>query len=115
VTNRANSLDSAILRRTAGLYHFDRPNVEQRKEVFRRIFQENPISEAGLNKLAARTEPRQITGFDQRKHRYTYSDLIQRIAKGAIEEAVYSRQPLTFDLLDKICASTYPTPEFQED
>jgi len=114
-TNLVQSLDSAILRRALASYHFDRPSSEQRSEVFRRLLANVRIGERDITQLAILTEPRLLPGFGAIKHRYTYSDLSQRIIPHAIEEAVYAKpsRPLSLDHLTTACRATLPTPEMQ--
>ncbi len=110
-TNLVQSLDSAILRRSCALYHFDRPAAEQRKELFRRILSNIKIDDQAIENLVAQTEPRPLLGFGTQEHRYTYSDLSQRLLPRAIEEAISHKQPLAVEHLLNACKDTLPTPE----
>lgn len=112
-TNLAQLLDAAILRRATASYHFDRPSAQQRNEVFRHLLANVTISEQNIAQLVALTEPRPLPGFGTTGHRYTYSDLAQRIIPCAVEEAVYAQQPLKLDHLINACQVTLPTPEMQ--
>lgn len=112
-TNLAQSLDSAILRRAIASYHFDRPSQEQRAEAFYRLLANIDISEQTIIDLVEHTQPRRLPGFGDTLHRYTYSDLSQRIIPRAVEEAVYSGQPLMDIHLLNACEVTTPTPEAQ--
>ncbi len=112
-TNLAQSLDAAILRRALASYHFDRPTSEQRAQVFRTLLENTAITERHIAQLVELTKPRQLPGFGATNHRYTYSDLSQRIIPRAVEEAVYAREPLTVDHLTRACTLTLPTPEAQ--
>ncbi len=109
-TNLSRVLDPAIVRRAIARHHFDRPTTEQRAEVFRRLLSPVEITEDEIKRLAALTEPRALPG-DSDLHRYTYSDLSQRIIPYAVETAVYAQQPLTFDHLAAACGAVPPTPE----
>ncbi len=110
-TNLAQSLDSAIMRRAIATYHFDRPNDEQRAEVFRRILKNVEVTQKDISQLVALTNPRVLPGYGTAGHRYTYSDLSQRIIPQAVEEAIYKQLPLSIDLLINSCQATPPTPE----
>lgn len=110
-TNLAQSLDAAIVRRAIVMYHFDRPDDAQRAEVFRRLLTNVEISEQEIEQLVALTTQRLLPGFGTTAHRYTYSDLSQRIVPQAVEEAIYQQKPLTIDLLINACQVTPPTPE----
>jgi SpoVK/Ycf46/Vps4 family AAA+-type ATPase len=110
-TNLTQSLDSAIVRRAIATYHFDRPNDEQRAEVFRRILKNVEVTQKDILQLVALTNPRVLPGYGSAVHRYTYSDLSQRIIPQAVEEAIYKQLPLSIDLLINACQATSPTPE----
>ncbi len=110
-TNLVQSLDAAILRRAAATYHFDRPDAAQRTDVFRKLLAGTNIPDGALEQFVAQTEPTLLPGMGRRKHRYTYSDLSQRILSRAIEEAVYAQQPLTAEFVLNACRHTLPTPE----
>jgi SpoVK/Ycf46/Vps4 family AAA+-type ATPase len=112
-TNLAQSLDSAILRRAAATYHFDRPEPEQRTALFRRILANTNIDEQTITRLVSQTEPRTLPGFGPQKHRFTYSDLSQRLLPKAIEEAMYEQQALSSEHLLRACQTTLPTPEMR--
>lgn len=110
-TNLVQSLDAAILRRATATYHFDRPDEAQRAEAFKRLLKGVDITADAVAEFATQTQPTTLPGFGDQKHRYTYSDLSQRILARAIEEAVYARQPLTADIIVQACRQVLPTPE----
>jgi SpoVK/Ycf46/Vps4 family AAA+-type ATPase len=109
-TNLAGSLDPAVLRRAAAVYHFDRPSPEQRAQVFRTVLNGVPLSDPQLTLLVELTDPRRLL-TDAREHRYTYSDLVQRILPQAVEHASCADQPLAMEHLVAACSATSPTPE----
>lgn len=110
-TNLAQSLDSAILRRAVATYHFSRPSAQQRSALFARLLHGTDISTRDVNELVKATEPRIIDGFGDKPHRFTYSDITQRIVPSAVEMAVFSQQRLALDLLLRVCQHVAPTPE----
>ncbi|HEU4784741.1 MAG TPA: ATP-binding protein [Ktedonobacterales bacterium] len=112
-TNLAQNLDAAIMRRAVAVYHFDRPSTEQRADVFRRALQGLGFSEQGIHTLAEATKPRALPGFGSTMHRYTYSDLTQRIIPTAIEYALWAKPapPLSIDMLVRAAQAISPTPE----
>ncbi|GEM_PF-2414162 len=112
-TNLARTLDAAIVRRAIATYHFDRPTDEQRLQVFTRVLQGLPFSHEDLARLVAATRERPLPGYGPNPHRYTYSDLTQRIIPSAIEEAIWAHAPLTVAMLQTACANIAPTPEMQ--
>jgi len=114
-TNLAQSLDAAIMRRAIATYHFDRPTDVQRAEVFRRVLTHTIIDIQNIDQLVGLTEPRILPGFSTTPHRYTYSDLSQRLIPHAVEEAIYSQTPLSMEHLVNACRIVSPTPERQVD
>lgn len=112
-TNLVQSLDSAILRRATTAYHFQRPATGQRAEVFRRVLREVELTDEQVTALARATDPRPLPGFSGAKHRYTYSDITQRIIPTAVEEAIWAQQPVDFGALERACAAVAPTPELR--
>lgn len=114
-TNMAQLLDSAILRRATAVYHFDRPTAEQREQLFRTVLVSIPLTKRDIAELVSLTEPRQLPGVstEAAKHRYTYSDLVQRIIPHAVEEAFCVQQALGIEHLINACTVVRPTPERQ--
>lgn len=110
-TNMAQELDAAILRRATAIYHFDRPNAQQRERVFRSLLNDLTINNKDTAQLVSLTVPRQIPAADEELHRYTYSDLVQRIIPRAVEEACYAGVALTIEHLIHACQDVPPTPE----
>lgn len=113
-TNLVQSLDAAIMRRAIVVYHFDRPSAEQRAEIFRRLLTNTGLYVQDIDQLVVLTEPRPLPGFGTEAHRYTYSDLSQRIIPRAVEEAVYAQKKLDLEHLVNACQTTMPTPEMQK-
>ncbi|MGH2517597.1 MAG: ATP-binding protein [Ktedonobacterales bacterium] len=110
-TNLVQSLDAAILRRAVASYHFQRPTATQRAQLFRRVLRDMDLSDEQLNLLATATEPRVLPGYGSVQHRFTYSDLTQRILPMAVEKAIWDQKPLTVQALKEACDATTPTPE----
>jgi SpoVK/Ycf46/Vps4 family AAA+-type ATPase len=107
-TNLVGSLDPAILRRAAAVYHFDRPSTEQRYHVLWTLLHGLDLSDRELARLAELTGPRGQPGAE---HRYTYSDLVQRIVPHAVEQASCAGDRLRFEHLAAACAAVAPSPE----
>jgi SpoVK/Ycf46/Vps4 family AAA+-type ATPase len=112
-TNLVQSLDAAIMRRAVASYHFDRPTGVQRTETFRRLLASTGLSAQDIEQMARLTKPRTLPGYGATPHRYTYSDLSQRIIPRAVEEAVYANVPLNLDILSNACEAILPTPEIR--
>jgi hypothetical protein len=110
-TNLAQSLDAAILRRAIASYRFDRPDERQRLLMFARLLEGTDITAQDCEHLVHLTQPRVLPGFGETPHRYTYSDISQRIIPQAVEQAVLERQPLTPEHLSRAMTTMMPTPE----
>src|SRR5229473_1928548 len=78
ITNRADALDPAVIRRAALRLTFERPNEKARFAVLRRILQGTHATEAQIHELAKLTA---------HNIPYTYSDLTDRIARLALRSA----------------------------
>lgn len=92
-TNLKNSLDTAFLRRIRFIVHFPFPGMEQRVEIWRRIFPERtPTEELDFNKLAKLNMP---------------GGNIRNIALNAAFLAADARQPVRMAHLLRAAASEY--------
>lgn len=114
-TNLLPALDSAIMRRAMVTYRFDRPTPAQRADLFQRLLAPIELNKSDLGRLVQLTEARPIPSLGKSNrvaaHRYTYSDISQRIIPRAVEEAVYAREPLQVEHLIHACQAVPPTPE----
>lgn len=110
-TNLFQSLDSAILRRATAVFHFDRPNVEQRRAVFNSLLAPLGFNKDDVWQLVGSTDPYPIPSLGDSYHRFTYSDLSQRIVTYAVERALTEKKPLDSKHLLDACIQTFPTPE----
>lgn len=102
ITNRAVVLDPAIRRRTALHLLFERPAEEKLAEVFTWILNGTDYKKHDIEQLLSVCATRPIP--------YSFSDLIQRVAKQALYEAVEQKVPFTAALLLQILKQTEPTP-----
>src|SRR5262249_44949245 len=101
ITNRADVLDPAVLRRAALRLNFQRPNDKARFAVFERILDGTHTTHAQINelvKLTAHNIP------------YTYSDLTDRIARLALRRAWKSNQPFGAATIKVAIAEIQPSP-----
>src|SRR5207237_6545823 len=87
--------------------------AKQREEVFYRLLANTGLQLQDIARLVALTEARSLLGFGSMVHRYTYSDLSQRIIPRAVESAVYTQRPLALEHLVDACRKIMPTPEMQ--
>jgi SpoVK/Ycf46/Vps4 family AAA+-type ATPase len=114
VTNLIRSIDSAILRRAVAAYHFSRPNAEQRSALLQTILAEAGLDGRTIAELVTLTEPRRVPGFGDQTHRYTYSDITQRLIPSAVEVSVWAGEPLTLEILRQALTIVMPTPEMPQ-
>jgi SpoVK/Ycf46/Vps4 family AAA+-type ATPase len=101
ITNRADVLDPAVIRRAALRLTFERPNEQARFAVFQRILQGTNATDADVRELVKRSA---------HKVPYTYSDLTDRIARLALRQAWKSNQPFGVTLLKAAIAEIEPSP-----
>lgn len=101
ITNRADVLDPAVLRRAALRLTFERPNETARFAVFQRILQGTNATESQIRELAKLTE---------HNVPYTYSDLTDRIARLALRRAWKSNQPFGVAALRAAISEIEPSP-----
>jgi SpoVK/Ycf46/Vps4 family AAA+-type ATPase len=101
ITNRADVLDPAVLRRAALRLTFERPDDAARFAVFQRILQGTGATEAQIHELTKLTE---------HNIPYTYSDLIDRIGRLALRRAWKNNQPFGVAALKAAIAETEPSP-----
>lgn len=106
-TNRAGSIDPAVMRRAAARFTFSRPNEAQRWQVFADHFGD-VLGDEDLHKLVEVTGP-----TDQRSHGYTYSDLTQRLIPAMLLEA-YPDKPVDDALAVEVISRIPPTEPFKE-
>lgn len=101
ITNRADVLDPAVIRRAALRLTFERPTEKARFAVFQRILQGTHATEAQIHELAKLTE---------HNIPYTYSDLTDRIARLALRRAWKSNQPFGVAALKTAISEIEPSP-----
>lgn len=107
-TNRPNSLDPAIRRRAAEIFHFGRPNDEQRKTVL-----DSTLSELGLSskEIQAIVE---ITGpGNKNEPGFTFSDLTQRLLPAIVLDA-YPHHGVSGEQAIAVAKQISATPTFKE-
>lgn len=102
ITNRINALDPAIRRRAALQLNFERPKGEQLREVLTFIFD-------GI-KYNKKVFDRVFKALNDEPIAYSYSDLIQRVAKQAIYTAIHENQPFSLELFEVALNQVMPSP-----
>jgi SpoVK/Ycf46/Vps4 family AAA+-type ATPase len=101
ITNRADVLDPAVMRRAALRLQFERPNEKARFAVFQRMLQGTSATDAQIHELA------KLTAHNTP---YTYSDLTDRIARLALRRAWKNNQPFGFAALKAAITEIEPSP-----
>jgi SpoVK/Ycf46/Vps4 family AAA+-type ATPase len=101
-TNRLSVLDPAILRRAAIKEAFNRPNGDERLELFRNDLSDLGLTDDDLLKLVA------ATGVVM----YTYSDIRQMLYPAAVAKALPNK--LTLDNLLEAIHETAPSPVVED-
>jgi SpoVK/Ycf46/Vps4 family AAA+-type ATPase len=101
ITNRADVLDPAVVRRAALRLNFHRPGDEARAALFRRILEGTDATDSQVRelvKLTGKTPP------------YTFSDITDRIARLALRRAWKGNQAFGAALLKAAIAEVEPSP-----
>jgi SpoVK/Ycf46/Vps4 family AAA+-type ATPase len=101
ITNRADVLDPAVLRRAALQLTFQRPNDKARFAVFQSILKGTQASDSQIHELVKITE---------HNPPYTYSDLTDRVARLALRRAWKSNQPFSVAAIKSAIAEVEPSP-----
>jgi SpoVK/Ycf46/Vps4 family AAA+-type ATPase len=101
-TNRLSVLDPAIVRRAVIKEAFNRPNGDERLELFRNDLTDLGFTEDDLLKLVAAT----------RVVMYTYSDIRQMLYPAAVAKALPNK--LTLDNLLEAIHETAPSPVIED-
>jgi len=102
-TNRLDSLDPAILRRTAMIERFDRPNTDERKELLEKDLAGLELNAITIGKATARTGPKDGSPG------YTYSDFRTRLLPQIVSNAYPDGKISDKNVLDAI-SETKPSP-----
>ena len=110
ITNRGSVLDPAVRRRATAVLTFDRPNLEQCRELFGRLF-DGALLDGDIKKLAVAAL--QQTESRPTDVRFTYSDLTLRFAVPAVREAVAIDEKLKVGTLMNSLKCLIPTPELR--
>ena len=104
-TNRLHFLDEAIIRRAAIVLEFERPNFEERKELFKRSVGEIGLTDKELDSLA------ELTG---EKHNndlvFSFSDLRLRVLPEAISKC-FPEKALDFQTIKDTIIELKPSPK----
>lgn len=102
ITNRVAVLDPAILRRASLHLTFNRPNDEDRRKIFDYLFNGTRLVEKEMDRLLEMSKRNSVP--------FSYSDLINRVAKQAVIKAIYMDKPFTPTIYLEVLRDTIPTP-----
>jgi AAA+ superfamily predicted ATPase len=102
-TNRAGTLDPAIVRRAARTEEFARPSEQEREELFRIDLEGLNIKDQTIHELV------RLTGARDGQPGFTFSDLRSRLLPDALCRAFPSRA-LTGDDLIHAAKEVHPSP-----
>jgi SpoVK/Ycf46/Vps4 family AAA+-type ATPase len=105
ITNRADVLDPAVVRRAMLALRFERPNKEARSAVFQKLLEGTKFSDAELKELVSLTE---------NDVPYTFSDLTNRIGRVALRRAWKADRPFSASVLKEVIAEVEPSPLFEQ-
>ena len=105
ITNRLKALDPAVVRRATQIVRFERPDKEGRKEVFKYIFAGTDISAKDIDELVKASERKDIA--------YSFSDLIQKIAKQTLFKAIEEDKVFDKNLYLKVLEKVQPSPSLK--
>lgn len=105
ITNRLKVLDPAVVRRATQIISFERPDKEARKEVFKYIFAGSDISAKDIEELVKASERKDTA--------YSFSDLIQKVAKQALFKAIEDDKSFDKNLYLKILEKVQPSPSIK--
>lgn len=101
ITNRADVIDAAVMRRAMLHLRFERPGDPERQAVF----------EALLD--GVKSSPRQIKALVEKSRRdppYSYSDLVQRVGEWALMAAWREGRPLAVEHFIRALDAIDPSP-----
>lgn len=104
-TNRLHFLDEAIIRRAAIVLEFERPNFEERKELFKRSVGEIGLTDKELDTLA------ELTGEKYNNDlAFSFSDLRLRVLPEAISKC-FPEKALDFKTIKDTIIELKPSPK----
>ena len=106
-TNRLHYIDEAILRRAAVILEFERPTIEECRELYSQSLEGLDFSSKELDELASMSATKKESGLG-----YSFSDIRLKVLPEAIANA-YPDKPLSFTILKETIKSIKPSPEIK--
>lgn len=104
-TNRLHFLDEAILRRAAIILEFERPDKDERIELFEMGLKGIDFSKEQLESLADLTGPEQNDGLG-----HSFSDIRLRVLPEALANS-FPDKALTYEILSETIIKIQPSPK----
>lgn len=102
ITNRASSIDPAILRRAATQLTFSRPNADTLHILFDRMLEGTMPSSKEIDQLVAACTEKEVP--------FSYSDILRRVGKQALVASMQTNQAFSAAAILKILRTTQPSP-----
>jgi SpoVK/Ycf46/Vps4 family AAA+-type ATPase len=106
-TNRLHFIDEAIVRRAAVILEFERPNEQERKDLFEKSLTGIEFTEKELQELADLTSPENNDALG-----HSFSDIRLKILPEAIAIS-FPDKPLTFEVLCGTIKNIKPSPQIK--
>jgi len=106
-TNRLHFIDEAIVRRAAVILEFERPNEQERKDLFEKSLTGIEFTKEELQELADLTSPENNDGLG-----HSFSDMRLKILPEAIAIS-FPDKPLTFEILCDTIKNIKPSPRIK--
>lgn len=106
-TNRLHFIDEAIVRRAAVILEFERPNEQERKELFEKSLSGIKFSKNELQELADLTSPAKNDDLG-----HSFSDIRLKVLPEAIANS-FPNGPLTFEILCETIKQIKPSPQIK--
>lgn len=104
-TNRLHFIDEAILRRATIIMEFNRPDEQERHELFAKTLSGTGITDKELQQLA------KLTGAENNNDLgYSFSDISLRILPEAVA-ACFPDKPLDFEAIKAVITKVKPSPK----
>jgi len=106
-TNRLHFIDEAIVRRAAVILEFERPNEQERKDLFEKSLLGIEFTKNELQELANLTSPEKNENLG-----HSFSDIRLKILPEAIANC-FPDNPLTFETLCETIKQIKPSPQIK--
>jgi SpoVK/Ycf46/Vps4 family AAA+-type ATPase len=102
ITNRLNALDPAVVRRATQVILFTRPDEEGRRQVFHSLLSGTDTKSEEIEEL--------VHASDRGNHPYTFSDLVQKVGRQALIQAIEEDRPYNKTILLEVLNNVQPSP-----